>query len=531
MREHTDDFLSMWVEKSDAEKEFIDNLYFGRFLTSLNKNSLMLEGLIRLDNLGTAITSFLLPITFTMSYYFTACLIYKFNKKAPVPDFLKSIKKQIDLFNPYAYLNGIKEFDGQLNQCRDKVIHMLMAKQNLSRELAEKNTDTGINDLKKEFRITAAAKAGAAAFFVAYQGYLSKKAINEATQTKNAIKYLQTCLIGAASFVRAAHEISTLATHHHELAQGLSLFRELPKLFAAHEKTEFDHLVSLLQTHTFKGQASFFSLSGRVLAAHKLMEVHKNEFAVAMLALGELDACLSIAKLIKKFEQKRVGYCFVEFVEQEKPYLKLENFWNPFVHSDIVVTNSIEFGGEQPRSIIVTGSNTGGKSTNLKAIMLSVLLARTFGIAPARSATMTPFSYLGSSMNIGDNTAHGDSLFQAEVKRAERIVNTAESLKHEFGILFIDELFTGTGVEKGAAAAKRVAEHIAESPHIILILATHFPELTKLEQETGLFKNYKVDVYKDENGNLIRPFKLEQGISTSNIADEILQERFNFLAA
>lgn len=483
VKQNTDKTLALWIEENKVTKSVFDILYLPVPLNAFNTNSILLSGFYRLQNLMAA-SSFFATIAFPIFIKKTV----EQNKPMNV-----CAKEYFESFNPKTYL----KFSSGNYTNQEKIARIA----------------TGSCDI----------------LFSALYGFLAKKTLDAAIQMKNAVNYLQTRLIGAATLVNTAKSVTALATEHRELTQGLTLFNEFAALFAPHQNKKFDKLVKQLQKNTFKGNASFFSISGRILTANKLMENNKQEFARSMLALGELDACLSIAKMMKEFQQKPAGYCFVEFIEHETPYLKLDDFWNPFINANRVVTNSIEFGGNEPRAIIVTGSNTGGKSTNLKAIMTSILLARTFGIAPARNAVMTQFAYLGTSMNVSDNTATGDSLFQAEVKRAETLVKKVESLRQEFGCLIIDELFTGTGPEKGAKAAKRVAAHLAKSNNIILILSTHFPEITNLEQETGLFKNYKVDVYKDEHSNLVRPFKLEPGISNSNIADDILNQRLSFL--
>ena len=177
--------------------------------------------------------------------------------------------------------------------------------------------------------------------------------------------------------------------------------------------------------------------------------------------------------------------------------------------------------------IILTGSNTGGKSTILKAIMLNLLLTKTFGMGAANAICISDFAFIGSYLRINDDTAQGDSKFKAEVMRAKMLCDTLDSLgKDQFGFLVIDELFTGTGSEKGSLAASKVAEKLGKNTNNLFILATHFPTLTKLEEtHPSIFKNYKVDVYKDEAGNLVRPFKLEAGISSNNVANDILQEQ------
>ena len=64
--------------------------------------------------------------------------------------------------------------------------------------------------------------------------------------------------------------------------------------------------------------------------------------------------------------------------------------------------------------------------------------------------------------------------------------------------------------------------------NLIFLLATHFPELTSLEEATnGNCKNFKIEIYKDEKGNLIRPFKIEPGVNSSNVADDILKQELD----
>ncbi len=528
LRSQTNPLLSLWAEENKVTQDAFKKLYFSnRLLKTFNTSPTVMEGTIRTQNAITALVSSAIPLFSTIMNYVGQYILYKKEYTDQKASVIKAVKAYLGQFNPYLYINFVKDAQKEIEKERIAKFNELAPRIGFEKAQVEANQSALHN--KNIIRIINYINLGGTIAVHAYQVYIAKNAISSAIQQKNTINYLQARLIGIATLVNTAKSITQLAQHHQILEQGVTLFADLSELFASHENKQIDKLVKQLQKNTFKGNASFFSISGRVLAANKLMENNKQEFARSMLALGELDACLSIAKMMKEFQQKRVGYCFVEFIEHETPYLKLDDFWNPFINANIAVTNSIEFGGNKPRAIIVTGSNTGGKSTNLKAIMTSILLARTFGIAPARNAVMTQFAYLGTSMNVSDNTATGDSLFQAEVKRAETLVKKVESLRQEFGCLIIDELFTGTGPEKGAKAAKRVAAHLAKSNNIILILSTHFPEITNLEQETGLFKNYKVDVYKDEHGNLVRPFKLEPGISNSNIADDILNQRLSFL--
>ena len=148
-----------------------------------------------------------------------------------------------------------------------------------------------------------------AALWLGMKVYGLNNLYKQATLTKNAINFLQDRLIGMGSVVRSVSALEDLNDKHPIIGDGLVSWQHKDKLLC-NTNADFTHLVNLLKKGTFEGEASFFSLSGRVLATHKLMEGEKNKFAGAIELMGELDACLSVAKLYKQFEQRRVGYCF-----------------------------------------------------------------------------------------------------------------------------------------------------------------------------------------------------------------------------
>jgi DNA mismatch repair ATPase MutS len=88
----------------------------------------------------------------------------------------------------------------------------------------------------------------------------------------------------------------------------------------------------------------------------------------------------------------------------------------------------------------------------------------------------------------------------------------------------MDELFRGTRPEKADLETYECGKRLNGMNLVSFILATHFlNNPVKLEAETnGTCKNYKVDAYAQPDGSIVRPYKLELGITTSNIASEIL---------
>lgn len=285
---------------------------------------------------------------------------------------------------------------------------------------------------------------------------------------------------------------------------------------------EIRGLYSLLNTRTFTSP-SRASLVGRVLKAHKLVCEHKEKFAELLAWIGKIDAYVGMATLARD-EHAFAPYCFVDFMKNETPYIAAEGFWNPFIDRLKVVKNNIIIGDkEQTSNVIITGPNAGGKSTTMKAIITNLILAQSFGIAAAETCTMTPFVKIYSTMGPTDDIASGKSHFVAEVERAKQILNVART-EDGFKFFAIDELFTGTGHDKAAQLAAKMLKELIECEDCLTISATHYPELTVLEEETGRCTNMRVvPPVLNADGKLQYPYQIEPGISTVNVADDIME--------
>ena len=167
--------------------------------------------------------------------------------------------------------------------------------------------------------------------------------------------------------------------------------------------------------------------------------------------VGEIDVYVSLADKISTYDGNTyAAYCFVDFIEEsDKPILEVQNFWHPFIDAEKIVSNSVSLNTGNERNMIITGPNTGGKSTTMKALASSVLLAQTFGIAPASSMRMTPFGVICTYLNISDDISSGLSLFKAEVKRFQDLMKATKKLPNgSFAFVILDEIFTGTSPDK-----------------------------------------------------------------------------------
>lgn len=342
--------------------------------------------------------------------------------------------------------------------------------------------------------------------------------------------FLQGKMIALATYINSIKQLYLMAKNNPAIANNmpeLACLECLVKPSSAHS-AKFNELISLLDTKTFTGKPSFFSLMGRVLASYKLMKEVKEEFAEVLHVAGKLEALWAMAAKIKAHEESERPYTFVEFVVSDTPYIYAQDFCNPFVPAHIVVPNTLTMSADATGHIILTGPNTGGKSTLIKALWINTLMAQTFGVAYATKFVMTPFYKLSSYLNINDNVSEGVSLFKAEVLRARELRDALVALrKDQFMFIIMDEIFSGTSPDKAQEISKDFITNVAQFSNCLFINATHFPLLTKLEEE-GMCKNYRMELIPETlpNGTerMKCTYKLLEGISQISNATQIVEE-------
>jgi DNA mismatch repair protein MutS len=287
-------------------------------------------------------------------------------------------------------------------------------------------------------------------------------------------------------------------------------------------------LITILDSQTFIDDATAIAHWGEILVAYRLLHKHIYDMEECVCALGELDAYMSITRLYKEFKNNRVRYSFVSYIENsDEPTISLNNVWSPLINPAYVVPNSIDFGGSSAiRNFIITGPNEGGKSTFVKSVATTLILAQSIGIVPAEQARITPFSYIATYLNIIDE--HGKSLFEAQLERIKHILDHIDSMKkNQHSFIIIDELFNGTDARVGQAASYSVADYLSKKSNVISIFPTHFPELVTLENN-GHSTNYKVSAIIEQDGNINHSYIVEKGASQQNIVLDIMKnENFN----
>ncbi|MDD3235575.1 MAG: DNA mismatch repair protein MutS [Candidatus Cloacimonetes bacterium] len=155
---------------------------------------------------------------------------------------------------------------------------------------------------------------------------------------------------------------------------------------------------------------------------------------------------------------------------------------------------------------LITGPNMAGKSTYLRQVGLLVILAQMGSFVPASSMSLPVFDRVFTRVGASDNLAQGQSTFLVEMIETANILNSATANS----LILLDEIGRGTSTFDGLSLAWAIIEHIQKYKHALTLFATHYHELTELENIYPDIKNYNVAV-KLWNDDMIFIRKIERG--------------------
>lgn len=199
----------------------------------------------------------------------------------------------------------------------------------------------------------------------------------------------------------------------------------------------------------------------------------------------------------------RIGAIEPEISDQK--IIEFENMKHPLLIGNVenVVENNFEIGKDY-KSIIITGSNTGGKTVTLKTIGLFILMAKAGFFLPCTMAKVYPFEKILS--DIGDD----QSILQNLSTFSSHMTNIIDILQKSDNNTFVllDEICAGTDPVEGAVLAQVILEKLAQK-EVYSTITTHYGELKALEYTNPYFKNASVEF----NTETLKPtYKLLIGI-------------------
>ena len=160
----------------------------------------------------------------------------------------------------------------------------------------------------------------------------------------------------------------------------------------------------------------------------------------------------------------------------------------------LFVPNDTYMGEKENRVSIITGPNMAGKSTYMRQVALITLMAQIGSFVPAKSARIGVVDRIFTRIGASDDLAGGQSTFMVEMSEVAEIMRQATPRS----LLILDEIGRGTSTFDGMSIARAVLEHCANPRKLgaKTLFATHYHELTELENTLPGVKNYNISIKK-----------------------------------
>ncbi len=232
-------------------------------------------------------------------------------------------------------------------------------------------------------------------------------------------------------------------------------------------------------------------------------KAHRLDVMANTLSLIDVLAGLAEAAALNQYTRPTVD---------ESGFITIRNGRHPVVErlrDDMAfVPNDTVLDLEANRLLILTGPNMAGKSTYLRQIALIILLTQIGSFVPAAKAHIGLVDRIFTRVGASDNLASGHSTFMVEMVETANILNNAT----QRSLILLDEIGRGTSTYDGLSIAWAVTEYIHDRTHLgaRTLFATHYHEMTQLEQQREGIRNYRVAV-QERDGEVVFLRKIVAG--------------------
>ncbi len=170
-----------------------------------------------------------------------------------------------------------------------------------------------------------------------------------------------------------------------------------------------------------------------------------------------------------------------------------------YVSNDIIMDDNTDI-------LLITGPNMAGKSTYMRQLAITVIMAQIGCFVPASEAILPIFDAIYTRIGASDDLVSGESTFMVEMNEANHAISNATCNS----LILFDELGRGTATYDGMALAHAIIEYIHNNIHAKTLFSTHYHELTDLDKTLDKLKNIHVSAH-EENGTVTFLHKIKNG--------------------
>ena len=234
-------------------------------------------------------------------------------------------------------------------------------------------------------------------------------------------------------------------------------------------------------------------------AQEKIVSIEYNLFTevreVIKTRLTEIQGTaheIAIVDVLTGLAEAAVAYNYVRPRMTTNGEIDIKDGRHPLVERiltrDLFVPNDTKLNHNDCEIMLITGPNMAGKSTYMRQTALLTLMAQIGSFIPAREASISPVDRIFTRIGASDDLVSGQSTFMVEMNEVAQILKYAT----KNSLVILDEIGRGTSTFDGMSIARAVIEHIEQKVHAKTMFATHYHELTDLENK--IVRNYCVAV-------------------------------------
>ncbi|MDT2739003.1 DNA mismatch repair protein MutS [Enterococcus canintestini] len=242
---------------------------------------------------------------------------------------------------------------------------------------------------------------------------------------------------------------------------------------------------------------------------YQLFLAVREEIKKAISRLQKLAKAISATDVLQSFATIAERYQYVRPAMNNRQELAIKEGRHPVVEKVLghqeYIPNSITMDRET-LILLITGPNMSGKSTYMRQLALTVIMAQMGSFVPAQSANLPIFDRIFTRIGASDDLIAGQSTFMVEMMEAN------QALRHATpnSLILFDELGRGTATYDGMALAQAIIEYIHKVVKAKTLFSTHYHELTVLDEALPQLRNIHVGAV-EKDGEVVFLHKMMEG--------------------
>ena len=253
---------------------------------------------------------------------------------------------------------------------------------------------------------------------------------------------------------------------------------------------------------------------------YKIFQDIREKVLKNTIKLQALAKILATIDTLNTFAKISLENSYVRPKIREDNIIKIKDGRHPVIERNLTenefIPNDTDIGEDDNLIQIITGPNMAGKSTYMRQMAIIIILAQMGCFVPATFAEISICDQVFTRIGASDNISKGESTFMLEMNEVSNILKNAT--EHSFVIL--DEVGRGTSSDDGLSIAMAIVEYLSKNKRVKTVFATHFHELTVLENELANVKNLRIEIL-EENNNLVFLRKISEGKSDRSYGIEV----------